>query len=104
MAYLWLYEWATLRGDVLLDLQPGANPGKGKTMTNQEIISDKRFKLAIQKGEYTRAISLFLRLKFPNVEHLEKLPKDEISTAQVFVDNAFHEKHMREKSMDKEMR
>lgn len=73
-------------------------------MTNYEVINDSRFRLAVHKGEYTRAISLFLRIKFPETADLSTLPKDEIQEAQIWVDNAFFYQKQREKELAKEMR
>jgi len=74
--------------------------------SNDEVLKDRRVRFAIQKGEYSRAISLFLQIKFPGkaLEELARLPNDAIRGAQVAVDNAFHEKWTREKEMAKEMR
>jgi len=60
-------------------------------MTNEEIVKEKRFRFAVQKGEYSRAITLFLQIKYPGMSFadLERLPYSEIKNAQVCVDNAF---------------
>jgi hypothetical protein len=73
---------------------------------SSEVMKDRRIRFAIQKGEYSRAISLFLQIKFPGktLDELAKLPKDDISNAQVCIDNAFFENHQREKELAKEMR
>lgn len=75
-------------------------------MSNDEVLKDRRVRFAIMKGEYTRAISLFLQVKFPGrpLDELAKLPNDDIGNAQVCIDNAFTEKWQREKELAQEMR
>jgi len=75
-------------------------------MTNEEIMQDRRIRYLVMKGEYSRAINQFLQLKFPGktLGELAKLSNDDISNAQVCIDNAFHAKWQREKELAKEMR
>jgi hypothetical protein len=73
-------------------------------MSDSEIVADKRFRLAIHKREYSRAITLYFKIKFPCAEHLERLPSIEISQAKKYVDNAFSEKFHLETNLDREMR
>ena len=77
---------------------------KPAAMKGEQILQDRRFRMAVQNGEYSRAITLFLKLQFPNRANLETLPREAIAGAQVFVDNAFHAKWKQEAEMAKEMR
>jgi hypothetical protein len=73
-------------------------------METSEITKDARFRRAVLAGEYTRAISVFLRLQYPATEDLSTLPRDVIQGAQVAVDNAFFDREKARKEMEKEMR
>lgn len=73
-------------------------------MTNEEILHDSRFRIAVQMDEYTRAISIFLRLKYHYVPDLSMISRDVMRSAQIYVDNAFLEKWQREKELAQEMR
>lgn len=73
-------------------------------MSPEDILKDRRFRFAVQKGEYTRALSIYLRLRFPHRANLEDLPREKISRAQVYVDDAFHKKWTREAELAKEAR
>lgn len=58
-------------------------------MTAAEVIETPRFRGAVRNGEYSRSISIFLRLQYPDVPDLSLLPREIILAAQVSVDNAF---------------
>ena len=73
-------------------------------MTPLEITRDPRFRRAVQAGEYTRAISIYLRLQHPEREDLSTLPRDIIQGAQVAVDNAFFDKAAERKELEEEFR
>ena len=73
-------------------------------MTPTEITRDPRFRRAVLAGEYTRAISVYLRIQYPAVEDLSTLPREVIRGAQVAVDNAFFERASVEKALEEEMR
>jgi len=73
-------------------------------MTTLEITQDTRFRQAVRMGEYTRAISICLRLQYPEVEDLSTLPRDIIQGAQVAVDNAFFAKDAERKELEEEFR
>ena len=73
-------------------------------VTDTEILHDHRFRVAIQREECTRAVAIFLRLKFPSVEHLESLPKEERNEAIDYVVTATLEKQELDKEIEKEMR
>lgn len=73
-------------------------------MENSDILQDPRFRRAVQAGEYTRAISIFLRLQHPECEDLSTLPRDVIQGAQVAVDNAFFVKDAERKELEEEFR
>lgn len=72
-------------------------------MTAAEIPRDPRFRRAVLAGEYTRAISVYLRLQYPSVEDLSTLPREVRQGAQVAVDNAFFERDATRKEMEREM-
>ena len=55
-------------------------------MANENITQDPRFRRAVQAGEYTRAISIYLRLQHPEREDLSTLPRDIIQGAQAASD------------------
>lgn len=73
-------------------------------MTPAEIIQAPRFRRAVLAGEYTRAISIYLRIQYPAVEDLSTLPRDVIQGAQVAVDNAFFDRDKTRKELEEEMR
>lgn len=73
-------------------------------MTTAEITQDARFRRAVLAGEYTRSISVFLRLQYPDIADLSTLPRDVIHGAQAAVDNAFFDREKVRKEMEKEMR
>ena len=73
-------------------------------MENSDILADPRFRRAVRMGEYTRAISVFLRLQHPEREDLSTLPRDIIQGAQVAVDNAFFDKAAERKELEEEFR
>jgi hypothetical protein len=72
-------------------------------MKNSEILRDKRFVIAVQRGEHTRAVSVFLKIKFPGVD-ISTLPRSELINASLCRDNAFAERWSREKELAQEMR
>ena len=57
-------------------------------LTNEEITADHRFRRAIMSGEYYRSVSVFLRLQFPEVEDLGRLPREYIANAKKCVEDA----------------
>jgi hypothetical protein len=75
-------------------------------MTNETIVKDKRVKFAVQNGQYTRAISLFLQIQNPEMPlaDIASLPAETLRNAQIAIDNAFLEKWIREEARAKEMR
>ena len=73
-------------------------------MENSEITQDPRFRRAVQAGEYSRAISIYLRLQHPEREDLSNLPREIIQGAQVAVDNAFFAKDAERKELEEEFR
>ena len=73
-------------------------------MENSDILQDPRFRRAVRTGEYTRAISIFLRLQHPEREDLSTLPREIIQGAQVAVDNAFFAKDAERKELEEEFR
>jgi hypothetical protein len=75
-------------------------------ITSSEVMDDRRIRLAVMKGEYTRSISLFLRIKHPckTLDEIARLPNELLLEAQRCIDNAFLDKWRREKEMTKEMR
>lgn len=46
-----------------------------KSLTCEEVAMDSRFRTAVNAGEYTRAISVFLRIQYPDTEDLSTLPR-----------------------------
>jgi hypothetical protein len=73
-------------------------------VTDSEIMSDRRFKEAIRLGESTRAIAVFLKIKFPGTEYPESLPKEERENALDCVIDALMEKNAISEELAKEMR
>ena len=71
--------------------------------TNDEIITDTRFRRAILLGEYTRAVCLFLRIRFPGVEHIESLPKEERLNAKECVIGEIIKRQQIAEEMGREM-
>ena len=57
-------------------------------LTNEEITADHRFRRAIMSGEYYRSVSVFLRLQFPDVEDMSRLPREYIANAKKCVEDA----------------
>lgn len=73
-------------------------------MTDGDIVKDSRFRFAVHKGEYSRAIVIFLHIKFPGVSQIEIIPEAEKIIAEKCVDKCFFEKWELEKELAKEMR
>lgn len=73
-------------------------------METPEILAHPRFRQAVRAGEYSRCISVFLRLKYPAVEDLSTLSRDVILGAQIAVDNAFFDKLHAIEEMERELR
>lgn len=73
-------------------------------MENSEITQDPRFRRAVRMGEYTRAISIYLRIQHPEREDLSILPREIIQGVQVAVDNAFFAKAAERKELEEEFR
>ena len=73
-------------------------------MENREILQETRFRRPVRMGEYTRAISIYLRLQHPEREDISTLPREIIQGAQVAVDNAFFDKAAERKELEEEFR
>lgn len=76
-----------------------------KVISSQEgPTTDPRFRRAVLAGEYTRAISVYLRIQYPAVEDLSTLPREIRQTAVDAVNEAFFERASVEKALEEEMR
>lgn len=73
-------------------------------LTNAEIMKTGRFRRAVLSGEYTRSISVFLRIKYPEIEDLSSLPRYEQENAKECVDLAFFVQKETVKELEEEMR
>ena len=71
-------------------------------MAQNEITRDPRFRRAVLAGEYTRAVSVYLRIQYPSVEDLSTLPREVRQAAAEAVDNAFFAKDAERKELEKE--
>jgi len=70
-------------------------------MENREITSDPRFRRAIFDGDYSRAVSVFLRIKTPGCA-LATIEDQREAASCVF--DAIHAKHKIQEELEKEMR
>ena len=75
-----------------------------KRVSTDEVIRDRRFRQTIMAGEYTRALTVFLHLQYPEIDDVSRIPRSISKQAQETVDKAFFDYIAVSRSLDHEMR